>query len=52
MFARINKPEALKLAGFALIVGAALFAPTMVQVAIFIGAIFVIVGYTWSRLNG
>ena len=48
---RLNKPEVLKVAGFAVMAGAAFFAPTGVQVPLFIGASAVVVGYLWSRLT-
>lgn len=46
---KFNHPELLKLAGFALMVGAAFFAPTRTQVPLFIGAVAVALGYLWSR---
>lgn len=48
---KFNLPELLKVAGFALMVGAALFAPTSIRVPLFIGAAAVAVGYAWSRLT-
>jgi hypothetical protein len=48
---RINKPEALKVAGFVLMVGAGFFAPVGIQIPFFIGGTAVIVGCAWSRLT-
>jgi len=51
MFAKVNKPELLKVAGFVLMVGAAFFAPAGTQVPFFAGACLMLVGYAWSRLT-
>lgn len=48
---KLNKPEVLKVAGFAVMVAAAFFAPTSIQVPLFAGAVLVVVGYSWSRLT-
>jgi hypothetical protein len=47
----INKPEALKVAGFVLMVGAGFFAPVLVKIPFFIGATACLVGFAWSKLT-
>jgi hypothetical protein len=51
MLQKINIPEALKVAGFVVMVGAAFFAPISNQVPLFMGAVAVLVGYTWGKLT-